>query len=75
MALYVKRDEQRSQLQEKVASELQNKIKASQVKAADVDPAMLEKTHETRPAGMIIIILSVCIVLAIVIIFVKMTQG
>lgn len=75
MALYVKRDEQRSQLQEKVAAELQNKLKASQVKAADVDPAMLEKTHETRPAGMMIIVLSVFVVIAIVAIFVKITQG
>lgn len=71
MALYVKRDEQRSQLQEKVAAELQQKMKAAQVEYDDVDPALLENTHQTRPAGMILIILSVCIVLAVIAIFIQ----
>ena len=75
MALYVKRDEQRTQLQEKVAAELQEKLRASQVKAGDTDPALLEKTHQTRPAGMIILVLAVCVVLAIVAIFIKVAQG
>lgn len=66
MALYVKRDEQRSQLQEKVATELQERLRSKDISAKEVDPAFLENAHQTRPAGMIIMILLFLMALVIV---------
>lgn len=62
MALFVKRDEQRSQLQEKLASELQQKLDQRGLEAKETEPALLEDAHETRPAGLVIFILLICLV-------------
>lgn len=71
MALFVNRDEQRSQLQEKLAMELKQKLKDQDIKAKETDPAILDDVHETRPAGLIIAALLVClVVVAGVVIFV-----
>jgi len=71
MALFVNRDEQRSQLQEKLAMELQQKMKDRDIKAKETDPAILDDAHETRPAGILIALLLICvIVVAGIVIFI-----
>lgn len=73
MALFVNRDEQRSQLQEKLAADLKNKLQQSDIRADETAPAILEDAHQTRPAGMIIMVLIVIavIVIAAILIFKK----
>lgn len=65
-ALFVSREEQRTQLQDKVAASLKDKLNDSDVKLEETDPAILEDAHQTRPAGMIIIVLLLLAVVAVV---------
>lgn len=66
MALFVNRNEQRSQLQEKLAADLKNKLSDASIRADETDPAILEDAHQTRPAGMIIMVLLIILVVAVV---------
>lgn len=70
MALFVRQDENRSQLQEKLAAELKDKLKSSQIQSADTKPVILENDHTTRPAGMLIIaLIAIFIVVSAVLFF------
>lgn len=72
MALFVRQDQERSQLQEKLAAELKHKLASKQIKAADTSPALLDGDHPTRKAGIIIILLVLLVVITgIVLIAVK----
>lgn len=66
MGLFLRQDENRTELQTKVATELEERLRAKAVKTDDTDPVMLENQHQTRHAGMIIIILIALIVITIV---------
>lgn len=57
MALFVRQDHKRSELQEKLAADLKNKLQSGDVQSADTSPAILDDEHPTRPAGVIIAIL------------------
>jgi hypothetical protein len=70
MALFINREEQRTQLQEKVAADLKHKLTHSSIKAGETDPALLEDAHKTRPAGMVIIVLALLLVIVGVVVFV-----
>jgi len=72
MALFIKREEQRSQLQDKVAASLKEKLGSSEVKLEDTDPAILEDAHQTRPAGMIIMVLLFLVVIGAVALVISM---
>ncbi len=74
MALFVKRDEQRSQLQERLATELQQKLKRQGIEAEETDPAILDDAHETRPAGIIITILLVLLIILAVAVVIILNQ-
>ncbi len=65
MALYVKKDDERSELQQKIASELQGKLNTSSIEAEPTDPAFLDGSHHTRPAGMVIMVLLLLMAIAI----------
>ena len=67
MALYVRRDDKRSQLQEKLAADLKNKLDTSGIKAETTDPTILEDAHQTRPAGLIIGFLLLLVVVAAIV--------
>lgn len=71
MALYVKRDEKQNQLQEKIAADLKRKMAEKEPKMPEVDPAFLEQSHETRPAGMIIAVLLFLMSIVIVVIMIR----
>ena len=67
MALFLRQDGGRSELQTKLAAELQDRLKEkTDVTHKEVDPAFLENQHETRPAGMIIIVLVGLLMIALV---------
>lgn len=68
MALFLKQDESRSELQQRVAAELQEKLKTNPDITGDKpDPAILDNQHETRIAGKVILLLALLLVIAIVI--------
>lgn len=66
MALFINRDEKRTQLQEKLAADLKNKLNTTDIRADKTDPAILEDDHQTRPAGMIIMVLLFLLVIGVV---------
>lgn len=68
MGLFLRQDDTRSELQSKLAAELQERLKQKpELESKDVDPAFLENQHETRPAGMIIMVLVVLLSIALVV--------
>lgn len=67
MALFLRQDGGRSELQTKLAAELQDRLKEkANIDSKEVDPAFLENQHETRPAGMVIMVLVGVLMIALV---------
>ncbi len=70
MALFVNRDEKRSQYQEKIAADLKGKLQTTDIQAEKVESTMLEDSHKTRPAGLVIaVLLLLACVAAVVVMF------
>jgi len=67
MGLFLRQDEQRSEVQKRVATELQERMRQSSIDQPEVDPAFLENQHQTRPAGVIIAVLIVLLCIAVVV--------
>lgn len=68
MALFLRQDGGRSELQQRVAAELQEKLKNQPGLEYDKkDPAILDNQHQTRIAGKVILILGIALVVAIII--------
>ncbi len=71
MALFVNRNEQRSQYQEKLAAELKGKLNTTDIISDKPESTFLENAHQTRPAGLIIAVLLILIaVVGIAVMFV-----
>jgi F0F1-type ATP synthase assembly protein I len=74
MALFLRQDEQRSEVQTRVATELQARLKQ---KAAFTDEneetTLTSGQHKTRLAGMIIIGLIVVIVIAVIVLAIRLS--
>lgn len=67
MGLFLRQEDNRTELQTRIASELREKLaKQPAIDHEQPDPAFLDNQHQTRPAGMIIMVLSVLLVIAIV---------
>lgn len=65
MGLFVGQDQKRSELQSKVAADLQQKLRqttASEGDPTQPEPKFLEDQHQTRPAGIVIGLLFVVFV-------------
>lgn len=74
MGLFLRQDEQRSEVQTKVAAELQERLRAkAAIEQAEVEPRMLENQHQTRKAGMIIAILMFVLMIAVIALAVKLS--
>ena len=73
MGLFLNSQETRTELQERIAAELQARQKDQpKIKAEEVDPAFLEHQHHTRLAGVLIVVLSiVAIIIATIIVSVR----
>lgn len=68
MGLFLRQDDSRSELQSRIAAELQEKLKTKpDVTQDQPEPAFLENQHQTRPAGMFLMILAVVFVVAVVV--------
>jgi hypothetical protein len=68
MGLFLRQDENRSELQTRVAAELQEKLRSTpQIDDLDAQESkFLENQHETRPAGVLIgLLILVAVVLTI----------
>ena len=60
MALFLNNKDNRSELQNRLASELQERLKQKQLREYDKpEPSMLEGQHTTRTAGLIIVVVAV----------------
>lgn len=69
MALFLKQDDSRTELQQRIAAELQEKLKNQDTGLTydKPDPAILDNQHETRIAGKVILILAILLVIGIII--------
>ena len=68
MALFLRQDGGRSELQQRVAAELQAKLKNEPNLQYDKpEPAILDNQHQTRLAGRFILLLVLLLVVAIII--------
>lgn len=67
MGLFLRQDEQRSEVQRRVATELQERLRAAEAEKGEHEPAFMENQHQTRLAGVVIglLILALCIALVI----------
>lgn len=76
MGLFLRQDENRSELQSKIIADLQEKARTKAATEGEpgepAEPTMLENQHETRTAGVVISLLVIALI--IVIIFVA-TRG
>lgn len=66
MGLFLRQEDNRSELQTRIAAELREKMAKADVEHKEPEPAFLDDQHQTRPAGMILIVLAVVLVIAIV---------
>jgi cell division protein FtsX len=74
MGLFLRQDEQRSEVQTKVATELQERLRAkASIEQREVEPGLLENQHQTRKAGMVIIVLIVILMVAVAAFAVKLS--
>lgn len=64
MGLFLKDENGRSQLQSKVASDLRDRLKdREKIELPEVESKFTENSHETRPAGIIIVALFLLLVI------------
>lgn len=74
MGLFLRQDEQRSEVQKRVATELQERLRhTTPVDTGDHDPSMLENHHTTRTAGMVIIVLLALLFIAVIVFAVRIS--
>ena len=73
MGLFLRQDDQRSEVQKRVATELQERLRQSSIKAGEVEPAFLENQHTTRNAGLLIVVLSLLVIGAVIFLVVQIS--
>lgn len=74
MGLFLRQDDQRSEVQKRVATELLERLRqTTPVDTGDHDPSMLEHHHTTRNAGMIIIVLLLLLFIAVVVFAIRIS--
>ena len=73
MGLFIQDNGPRSELQSRIAAELQDKLKKQpSLEAEKVDPAFLDNQHHTRSAGILIVALVLAaIIIATIIVSIK----
>jgi cell division protein FtsX len=74
MSLFLRQDDQRSDVQKRVATELQERLRErTPIETGDSDPTMLENQHTTRHAGMVIIVLIALLSIAVIVYAVRIS--
>lgn len=73
MGLFLRQNDKRSELQSRIATELQQKLRDKpDIDQDEVEPRFLENQHETRTAGVVISLLILALIVTIL--FVAMTS-
>lgn len=68
MGLFLRQNEDRSELQTRIAAELQEKLRANSIEESDpVEPQLLANQHHTRTAGVIITLLVLILIVVSVV--------
>jgi hypothetical protein len=68
MGLFLRQNEDRSELQTRIAAELQEKLRATSLEGSDpVEPQLLTDQHHTRTAGVVITILTLILIIVAII--------
>lgn len=71
MGLFLRNDSGRSELQNKIQKDINDRFtgddKPPQIDTPEIDPRFLEGSHQTRPAGMIISLLLLVLIVVLVI--------
>lgn len=68
MGLFIRNEDSRSELQSRIAAELQERLREQpSLKAEKVEPAFNENQHNTKPAGIVVLIMVVLLIVAIAI--------
>lgn len=74
MGLFLRQEDTRSELQSRIATELREKLASKQdIVAEKPEPAFLDNQHETRPAGMVLIVLGLLFTIAIIVFALKLS--
>lgn len=74
MGLFLRQDEQRSEVQKRVATELQERMRQASLKQQDeIEPAFLENQHTTGKAGMVVMVLVVALCVAAIVFAVRIS--
>lgn len=72
--MFLRQDEQRSEVQKRVATELQERLRNTPpAEPADLKPAALDDSHQTRRAGMVIMVLLFLLAAAVVVFAVRIS--
>lgn len=67
MGLFLRQDENRTELQNRLASELKGKLNEKQkIEAKEVEPQFLEGSHKANTASMVIIVLLFILIIVFV---------
>lgn len=67
MGLMLRNQDQRSEVQTRVAAQLQERLNSAQeIEHKEVDPAFLDNYHQTRSPGALIVILLMLLIVAII---------
>ena len=67
MAMILRNQDTKSEVQSRVAAELQERLNQTQpIESKEVDPAFLDNQHSTRMAGPLIVVLMIILLIAIV---------
>jgi hypothetical protein len=74
MGLFLRQDEQRSEVQQRVAAELQERLRQSSLgEPKETEPTMLEGNHQTRLAGMVIMLLLIALFIGVVVFAIRIS--
>lgn len=74
MGLFLRQDEQRTEVQQRVANDLKERMRQKSLKERDeVEPAFLENQHTTRTAGVVMIVLVVLICIAVIVFAIRIS--
>lgn len=73
MGLFIRKDDSRSHLQSKVVADLQERLRTRDpLERDEPEPAFTEHQHQTRPAGVVLVVI---IVLALIALFWVVSQN
>lgn len=71
MALFLRQDQERTEVQRRVAAQLEQRLKSQQPDLKQPEPSMIEGHHKTRNAGLLIAAL---VAVAVIVLIVSLSK-